>query len=154
MKLQILGITASVALLAAWTHPAPAVPQATRYTVDMKAAEATPPVPGNAGGHATLTVSGNTVHYQITVNGLSGPATMAHIHVGQAGVAGPPVYTFKINKVGSGTLAEGTIDLTKPASKTVSGDSLKVLLNNGSAYINVHTAAHPGGEIRGQIVKE
>ena len=61
---------------------------------------------------------------------------------------------FEINKVGSGKLAEGDIDLSKAASSTVSGDSLKVLLNNGAAYINVHTAAHPGGEIRGQIVKE
>jgi hypothetical protein len=154
MKLQILGITASVALLAAWTHPVPAVTQGTKYTVDLKGASATPPVAGNASGKATLTVSGNTAHYEITVNELSGPATMAHIHVGQPGVAGPPVYTFKINKVGSGKLAEGDIDLTKPANKTVSGDSLKVLLNNGSAYINVHTAAHPGGEIRGQIVKQ
>ncbi|MFI5232037.1 MAG: CHRD domain-containing protein [Gemmatimonadales bacterium] len=154
MKLQILGISASVALLAAWTHPAPVAVQTTRYTADMKASLATPPVAGNASGRATLTVSGNKAHYEITVSGLSGPATMAHIHVGQPGVAGPPVYTFKINKVGSGKLAEGDIDLSKPASKTVSGDSLKVLLNDGSAYINVHTAAHPSGEIRGQLVKE
>ena len=154
MKIQILAVSASVALLAAWTRPAPATSQETRYTVDMKAALATPPVAGNAGGRATLTLSGNKLHYEITVSELSGPATMAHIHVGQPGVAGPPVYTFKIEKVGSGKLAEGDIDLSKPASKTVSGDSLKVLLNDGSAYINVHTAAHPGGEIRGQIVKE
>jgi hypothetical protein len=38
-------------------------------------------------------------------------------------------------------------------SKGVSGDSLKVLLNNGNAYVNVHTAAHGAGEIRGQVAK-
>jgi hypothetical protein len=154
MKLQILGFAASIALLAAWTHPARAVHHDERYTVDMTAALATPPAAGNGTGHATLTLSGQTLHYDITVSDLSGPATMAHIHVGQPGVGGPPVYTFKIEKVGSGKLAEGDIDLTKPASKSVSGDSLKVLLDNGSAYINVHTAANPGGEIRGQVVKE
>jgi Cu/Zn superoxide dismutase len=156
MKLQILGIAASAALLAASARPAAAQQheQPIKYTVEMKASNATPPVDGNAGGRATLTYEGHMVHYLINVSDLSGPATMAHIHVGKLGMAGPPVYTFEISKVGSGKLAEGDIDLSKAASKTVSGDSLKVLLNNGAAYINVHTAAHPGGEIRGQIVKE
>jgi hypothetical protein len=89
----------------------------------------------------------------LTVLGLSGPATMAHIHLGKVGVAGPHVYNFDIKKIASGTLAEGYIDLTKDVSPGVSGDSLKTLLNNGSAYVNVHTAANPGGEIRGQIEK-
>jgi hypothetical protein len=156
MKLQILGVAASAALLAASARPAAAQQheQPIKYTVDMKASMATPPVAGNASGNATLTYEGHMVHYFISVSGLSGPATMAHIHVGKLGVSGPPVFTFPINKVASGKLAEGDIDLSKAASKTVSGDSLKVLLNNGSAYINVHTAAHPGGEVRGQIVKE
>lgn len=154
MKAQIIGISAAVALLAAFTKPAPTAAQSGRYTVDMKGALAMPPVPGNASGHATLTLSGNTLRFQVNVSDLSGPATMAHIHVGQPGVSGPPVYTFQINKVKSGKLAEGEIDLSKPVSKSVSADSLKALLRDGAAYINVHTAAHPGGEIRGQIVKE
>ena len=61
------------------------------------------------------------------------------------------MYTFEIKKVAAGTLAQGYIDLTKDVSKGVSGDSLKTLLANGDAYVNVHTAAHPGGEIRGQV---
>lgn len=154
MKAQIIGISAAVVLLAAWTKPTVVAPQSAEYTVDLKSALSVPPVAGNGSGHATMTLSGNTLRYQINVSDLSGPATMAHIHVGQPGVAGPPVYTFKINKVKSGKLAEGEIDLSKPLSKSVSADSLKVLLRDGSAYINVHTAAHPSGEIRGQIVKE
>ena len=82
------------------------------------------------------------------MNGLSGPATAAHIHVGAMGVAGPPVYKFTVEKVTNGTVAQGTIDLTKNVSMGVSGDSLKVLLANGNAYVNVHTAAHGDGEIR------
>jgi hypothetical protein len=98
-------------------------------------------------------LTGNELHYTVTVHGLSGPATAAHIHVGKAGASGPPVYAFTINKVADGTLAEGSVDLTKEVGKGVSGDSLKVLLNDGSAYVNVHTAAHGGGEIRGQVAK-
>ncbi len=157
MKLRMLVITASVALLTAWSRPvaAPQQPeQPIKYTVEMKAGMATPPVAGNASGRATLIFSGHKLHYEITVSNLSGVATMAHIHVGKLGMGGPPVYTIAINSVASGKLAEGTIDLTRNASKGVSGDSLMVLLNNGGAYINVHTAAHPGGEIRGQIVRE
>lgn len=153
MQLKIVGLAAAVVALAAWTNPAPA-PQSIRYTVELKGSMATPPVSGKGSGHATLTLDGNTLRFQVNVSDLSGPATMAHIHVGQPGVAGPPVYTFKINKVEKGKLAEGEIDLSKPISKSVSGDSLKVLLRDGSAYINVHTAAHPGGEIRGQIVSD
>lgn len=156
MKIQTLGIAASAALLAVSARPAAAqqLEGPYTYTSEMKASMATPPVDGNATGRAKFTLNGHMVHFEVTVSDLSGPATMAHIHVGQIGVAGPPVYTFKINKVASGKLAEGDIDLSMAASKTVSGDSLKVLFNNGSAYINVHTAKHPGGEIRGQIVKE
>ena len=156
MKIQILGAAASAALLVVSARPAAAQQreQPIKYTVEMKGSLATPPVDGKAAGRATLTFEGHMVHYAVTVSDLSGPATKAHIHVGKLGMSGPPVYTFEINKVASGKLAEGDIDLSKAASKTVSGDSLKVLLNNGSAYINVHTAAHPGGEVRGQIVKE
>ena len=53
----------------------------------------------------------------------------------------------------SGTLAQGVGgDLGAPAGMTM--DSLLVLLRNGHAYVNVHTPAHPAGEIRGQLVKQ
>lgn len=153
MKVKAFGIATAVVLLAAWTPP-PVMAQSVTYKVAMSSANQTPAIAGKASGSATLTLTGNTVKYTISVKDLSGPATMAHIHIGKAGVSGPPAYTFTVNKVASGKLAEGTIDLSKNVSANVSGDSLKVLLNNGSAYINVHTAAHPGGEIRGQVMKK
>lgn len=152
MKLPILGIIASAGLLAASALPAAAQQQEQpiKYTAVLKG----PSNSGNASGRATLHFEGHKVTFEVTVDDLSGPATAAHIHVGKLGTDGPPVYTFAIKHTASGTLAKGTIDLSMNASKGVSGDSLRVLLNNGNAYINVHTAAHPGGEIRGQIVRQ
>jgi hypothetical protein len=54
-------------------------------------------------------------------------------------------------------VASGTIDLNQPisnGSSSISGDSLLTLLNAGLLYTNVHTAANPGGEIRGQITRQ
>jgi hypothetical protein len=154
MKLRILGIAASVAVLSAWTAPAAAPHRDGNYTAHMNASNATPPTTENGTGLASLRVNGNKLSYTITVSDLSGPATAAHIHVGADGVSGPPVFTFEVKNGGKGRIAEGTIDLSKNASNGVSGDSLRVLLGNGNAYVNVHTAKHPGGEIRAQIVQE
>jgi hypothetical protein len=155
MILQKIGLVAAATLLAAgFTHQAPPA-QAVTYVAHMTGANQTPPnqLPGK--GTATFTLTGTKLSYVITVDGLSGAPTAAHIHVGKAGVSGGPVLPFTILKIGpSGTLASGDIDLTKEVSKGVSGDSLKALFANGNAYVNVHTAANPGGEIRGQILKK
>jgi hypothetical protein len=47
-----------------------------------------------------------------------------------------------------GLISNGTFIGTE--NSQVSGDSLVVLLTNGRAYVDIHTAANPGGEIRGQ----
>jgi hypothetical protein len=49
----------------------------------------------------------------------------------------------------TGEVARGTI--TNANNANISLDSLRVLFNNGNAYVNVHTSANPGGEIRDQI---
>ncbi len=110
-----------------------------------------------ATGTATYTLTGNTLSYVVTVSGLTGPATASHIHVGGAAVAGGVIVPFVTGSVQSGNVTSGTIDLSTTVANgtsTITGDSLKVLLNNGNAYTNVHTSVNPGGEIRGQIIKQ
>jgi hypothetical protein len=165
MKIQMLGIVASVFVAASLgaqgsttvprkNNTSPAQPEKPiTYTIDMKAGMETPPNSGNASGHAKLTVGEHKLRYEIDVSDLSGPATMAHIHIGAIGISGPPIVTFPVKAAAHGKIADGTIDLTAAMTKGVSSDSLMMLLNNGNAYINVHTAAHGGGEIRGQIVR-
>ncbi|HZK78459.1 MAG TPA: CHRD domain-containing protein, partial [Gemmatimonadaceae bacterium] len=80
--------------------------------------------------------------------------TMAHIHNGAVGVAGPVVVTLFAPGTPTGTingvLVSGSLTSTNlPSGVTL--ESLKALLLSGNAYINVHTVANPGGEIRGQL---
>lgn len=155
MSFRILAPVSVAVVLAAWTSrpvPTPAH-RAVTYSAKMTGAQETPATGVTGTGSAKFTLDGNRLTYNVEVKGMSGAPTAAHIHVGAMGTAGPPVYTFVLQSKMTGTIAHGTIDLTKAASAGVSGDSLKTLLNNGNAYVNVHTAAHPGGEIRGQVMK-
>ncbi|HEY3935601.1 MAG TPA: CHRD domain-containing protein [Gemmatimonadales bacterium] len=152
MHVRIAALGLAAALTARLAHPASA--QSITYTAQMTGAQETPATTSTATGTATLTLIGSRLHYTVTVHNLSNTATAAHIHVGATGVGGPPVYSFTVHHIKDGTVAAGTIDLNMAASPGVSGDSLKTLLSNGHAYVNVHTATDPNGEIRGQLMKQ
>jgi hypothetical protein len=150
MSPRIFGLAGAVVLVAAWTT----VPRSTDYVAQMSASQETPANNTRGSGTATISIDGTKMHYSVDVKDLSGAPTMAHIHVGARGVAGPPVFTFPI-KAGAdknGTISEGSVELTTDVSAGISGDSLKTLLNNGHAYVNVHTKNFPGGEVRGQVM--
>ena len=109
-----------------------------------------------AHGHSVFRIEGSTLHYTVTVKHLTGPPTQAHIHAPaergvNAGVsiwlcgnlpatpAGVPACASTVN----GTLVTGSTPLT-----------LQQLawLETRQAYVNVHTALHAPGEVRGQIL--
>ncbi|MBI3416173.1 MAG: CHRD domain-containing protein [Verrucomicrobia bacterium] len=80
-----------------------------------------------------------------TAGGLSGPATAAHIHgPADASTAAGVMVGLTAPSASSGTLS-GTIDLTTLTAAQVTA------IKTGNAYVNIHTAAHPAGEIRGQV---
>jgi hypothetical protein len=107
--------------------------------------------------HFKLSDDGAQLSYKLNVANLDG-IRFAHIHIGAAGTNGPVVAfllqpqsptTGRVN----GTLAEGVItaaDLVGPLAGHPLSD-LIAALESGDAYVNVHTDAYPGGEIRGQI---
>lgn len=137
-------------------------PASTTYIATLNGANEKPnAVATSATGTATYTLTGNTLTYTITVTGLTSAASMSHIHRGSAAEAGPVVVPYTVYAIQNGLVTTGSIDLSNPVSSnsatganTISGDSLKVLLNNGNAYTNVHTINFPAGEIRGQILKQ
>jgi len=83
--------------------------------------------------------------------GLSGPLVGAHLHLAQAGSNGPIVVDLDPGIGPSSVIFTATAaDLTGP----LAGQSLLALLNElaaGNVYLNLHTAAFPAGEIRGQV---
>lgn len=117
-----------------------------------------------ATGLATLAVLGGAIVYRIDVAGITN-VSLAHIHgpAAPGGSAGVIVNLCGTTQSGTptsppcgpsstpltGVLAAGVSSLTPTAG--MSFDRLLTLLRTDSAYVNVHTSAHPGGEIRGTV---
>jgi plastocyanin len=115
------------------------------------------PVTTNGRGFASFSLSGGTVQYVVTFSGLTAPPTMAHIHgPGSASQAVGVLVDFPTtgqtlnNGVLTGSFTAASIR-GAGGQPPISLDSLLSLMRVGNAYVNVHTPANPGGEIRGQI---
>ena len=108
--------------------------------VTLSGAEETPAVTTAATGSGTISVGADkTVSGTVTTKGLVG--TAAHIHLAAPGQKGPPVITLT-------QTAEGIWSV--PAGSTLT-DEQYASYKAGHLYVNVHSAANKGGEIRGQL---
>lgn len=112
------------------------------YTASLDGDQEVPAVTTDAMGSASLELVGSDLSYSISVEGLSGDVTAAHIHMGAAGEDGDVVHEITFD----GMMAEGTWEGLTEAQMTT--------LMEGGFYVNVHTDANPDGEIRGQIMME
>jgi hypothetical protein len=163
MGRTVLGATAVTSILtlgacggAATVSPV-TQPTSVKYVATLSGTNESPAVSTAATGSAVYTLTGNILTYTLTVNNLTATATSSHIHAAPAGSNGSVIVPFVTAPVGSGVVTSGSIDLSQPISNgttSISGDSLRTLLNSGGAYTNVHTSQFKGGEIRGQILKQ
>jgi len=103
------------------------------------------PGPGDPDGNGTAEVRVNAgdgqVCWDLYARGID-PATVAHIHRGAAGVAGPPVVT--LTTPDSAGRSQGCATLDTNVAR-------EMALRSHEFYLNVHNAAHPTGAIRGQL---
>ncbi len=128
------------------------------FVAQLTGAEAVPAVTTDATGTLTMTVAedGASVDYVFEVDNLS-DLTVARVRVGAAGTSGDEILTLYPGPtiVGSfsGVVAEGSFtaaQLLGPlAGKTIA--DLVALLETGTVYLNVGTAANRNGELRGQL---
>ena len=133
---------AALALAATVAFAGPAFAEKFKATLSGKSE-----VPPNASaGTGTADIdydaASKKLSWKLTYSGLSGPATAAHFHgpaeAGKnAGVAVAIPNATKSPATGSATLT----------------DAQAADLEAGKYYVNVHTQANPGGEIRGQVTK-
>jgi hypothetical protein len=108
--------------------------------VTLSGTEETPPVTTAATGVGTISIAkDHTVTGSIKTTGIEGVA--AHIHVGPRGQAGPPIIPLTKGADGKWTVPEGAKLSDEQFASFTSGD----------LYVNVHSAAHKGGEIRAQL---
>jgi hypothetical protein len=141
---------------------APLAGAQTTFQATLTGQQQSPAVDTSANGTATFTLSadGTTLSYTVSVVDTA-DITMAHIHIAAAGQNGPvatwlyPSQPHAETKPGkfTGVLATGTLtdaSLVGPLQGKTIAD-LVADIKAGNAYVNVHTSAHPGGEIRGQI---
>jgi hypothetical protein len=139
MRTSVLTALAAVLALAAGSVSAEVI----HYFVKLDGASETPPKATNGTGKAevSLDTDRKMLTWKIEYSGLTGPATMAHFH-------GPAAI---------GAAAGVQVNIAPPLASPISGmttltDGQIGDLLGGLWYINVHTAANPAGEIRGQVL--
>ena len=134
--LVMLALGASVAFAG------PAFAEKMKATLDGKSE--VPPNASTGTGTAEVDYDAATkkLSWKLTYSGLSGPATAAHFH----GPAEPG------KNAGVAVAIPNAIETPADGSAILT-DAQAADLMAGKYYVNVHTAANPGGEIRGQVTK-
>lgn len=117
-----------------------------KLKADLTSAQEVPANDSKGKGSAEITIDTATkeVTWKVTFEGLSGDATAAHIH-GPAAVGANAGQFVNIGMLSG---------LKSPiAGKSTITDAQIADITGGKTYVNVHTAANKGGEVRGQITK-
>jgi hypothetical protein len=123
-------------------YAAPACAETFKATLDGRSEVPATTSSGTGTADIDYDPASKKLSWKLTYSGLTGPATAAHFH-------GPAE---------AGKNAGVAVPIPNPASSPVEGsatltDTQAADLEAGKYYVNVHTAANPGGEIRGQVTK-
>ena len=108
--------------------------------LQLTGAQEVPPNDSKATGTGDITIDADgNVSGKVSTPTI--PGKMAHIHVGAPGKAGPPIITLTGGDPGTWSVPQGArLNAEQMAAWKA-----------GNLYVNVHTAEHPGGEVRAQL---
>ena len=141
---RTVTLMTGVLLLAFEAGPSEAAPQT--FKVVLTGGQEVPPVNSTGKGVANLTYDPAThvISWTISYEGLSGPVTMGHFHgpAAQGASASPQIWV---------TVKGAPVENPIKGQATLTPEQVQDL-TAGKWYVNLHTAAHPAGEIRGQVV--
>ena len=150
----------SVCALAAATLAICSAPAAAQtFTANLNAGEETPSFLTGAVGTVDVSVDQKNEELTVSLSIFNLPAgtTAGHIHIAPRGIAGPVVINFPIP---TGRTDDLRLEFRVGARDFVARpeigintmqDAIQAILL-GNSYANIHTTAHPAGEIRGQLV--
>jgi hypothetical protein len=118
-------------------------------TVPLSGDQEVPPASTGASGEATATLTGNLLRVTGSFEGLESDllnvaGSYAHVHDAPRGQAGPVVFNLQVTP--GADMRSGTFE----GEMLLDQNQLQAL-EAGRFYVNVHTASHPTGEIRGQF---
>ena len=128
-----------VSVLAAALGFASSVALAETMNVKLSGSQEVPAVQSSGSGSGSITINDDgSVSGSVTASGFT--PTAAHIHEAAAGKNGPVIVPFT---------KEGD-KFSAPAGAKLTPDQMKAF-KAGDLYVNIHSAAHPGGEVRAQL---
>ena len=118
------------------------IPNIITFNATLTGDKEVPMNSSTATGSAVLTFNNTTKIFSVVVTHSIATPTAGHIHVGAIGVSGPPVFPFAslTSPINYSSMA---LDATQEAD-----------LKSDKYYVNIHSATYPGGEIRGQLIKQ
>lgn len=159
---RLIVLLAACALVLAAAVPVYGLGQGKNFVAPLTGEEEVPPVDTQARGLAKfqLASDGTELRYRLIAANIE-DVLMAHIHLAPAGENGEVVAWLYpdapppqlIEGRFAGVLATGVVtedDLVGPLAGASIEDLIEAM-SSGDTYVNVHTVANPGGEIRGQI---
>jgi len=109
-------------------------------TVSLSSRNEVPPNASGGSGSAKVEIDGNVLKWSVSYEGMTGPVSAGHFHGPAAAGANAGVVVPFAGSMASPITGSATLTAAQLAD-----------VKAGLYYINLHTAANPGGEIRGQV---
>jgi hypothetical protein len=163
---KLLFVVAGAGLLVAVLAPTVAGDSNNKFEAQLNGFAETPTLSVDGRGTFKATIHSDRITYTLSYRRLTGGATQAHIHLGRTAIAGSvsaflcggstkPACPAGISGTVTGTIIP--TDVIGPNGQGIAPgqfDELVRAIRNRATYANVHTAAWPLGEIRGQLERD